>query len=149
VLLLTPYAGLIVDRSDKRTVLLATQASLAALSLTLGVLVLLGAIQLWMVFAVALGFGVLTALDNPARMAFIPEMVGPKLLRDAITLKARWWLSAALWVPWWRRRWWPVWASAGALSRTASASPRCFERCSPSISADAGCPCRASRPPAP
>ncbi len=31
VLLLTPYAGLIVDRADKRTVLLITQASLAAL----------------------------------------------------------------------------------------------------------------------
>src|ERR1700761_1525687 len=50
VLLLTPYAGLIVDRADKRRVLLVTQASLAALSLTLGTVVLLGAIQLWMVF---------------------------------------------------------------------------------------------------
>jgi MFS family permease len=53
VLLLTPYAGLIVDRHDKRTVLLVTQASLAAVSLVLGIVVLLGAIQLWMVFAVA------------------------------------------------------------------------------------------------
>ena len=59
VLLLTPYAGLIVDRADKRRVLLFTQASLAALSLTLGALVLLGVVQLWMVFAIALGFGVL------------------------------------------------------------------------------------------
>src|ERR1700749_3354082 len=53
VLLLTPYAGLIVDRADKRRVLLLTQASLAALSLTLGAVVLVGAIQLWMGFAVA------------------------------------------------------------------------------------------------
>jgi MFS family permease len=88
VLLLTPYAGLFVDRADKRRVLLFTQASLAALSLTLGVVVLLGAIQLWMVFAVALGFGGVTALDNPARMAFIPEMVGPALIRNAVTLNS-------------------------------------------------------------
>jgi MFS family permease len=88
VLLLTPYAGLIVDRADKRRVLLITQASLAALSLILGIVVLLGAIELWMVFAVALGFGALTALDNPARMAFIPEIVGPRLIRNAITLNS-------------------------------------------------------------
>jgi hypothetical protein len=49
----------------------------------LGTIVLLGAIELWMVFVVALGFGVLTALDNPARMAFIPEMVGPGQCRIA------------------------------------------------------------------
>jgi MFS family permease len=88
VLLLTPYAGLLVDRADKRRILLFTQASLATLSLTLGAVVLVGAIQLWMVFAVALGFGVLTALDNPARMAFVPEMVGPGLIRNAVTLNS-------------------------------------------------------------
>jgi len=88
VLLLTPYAGLIVDRANKRKILLFTQASLAALSLALGAVVLLGAIQLWMVFAVALGFGVLTALDNPARMAFIPEVVGQALIRNAVTLNS-------------------------------------------------------------
>jgi predicted MFS family arabinose efflux permease len=88
VLLLTPFAGLIVDRADKRTILLVTQTSLGALSLALGAVVLLGAIQLWMVFAVALGFGVLTALDNPARMAFIPEIVGAPLIRNAITLNS-------------------------------------------------------------
>jgi MFS family permease len=88
VLLLTPYAGLIVDRADKRRLLLVTQASLAALSLLMGAVVLFGAIQLWMVFAVALAFGILTAVDNPARLAFVPEMVGPKLIRNAVTLNS-------------------------------------------------------------
>jgi MFS family permease len=88
VLLLTPYAGLIVDRADKRKLLLFTEASLAGLSLILGATVLLGWIQLWMVFTVALGFGLLTALDNPARMAFIPEMVGPRLIHNAIILNS-------------------------------------------------------------
>ncbi len=80
VLLLTPHAGLIVDRADKHTVLLFTQASLAALSLVLGALVLLGAIHLWMVFAIALAFGVLTALDNPNRVEHRAHQ-----LRDGLT----------------------------------------------------------------
>jgi len=88
VLLLTPYAGVIVDRQAKRRLLLLTQSSLAVASLVLGVLVLSGAIRLWMVFAVALVFGTLTALDNPARLAFISEMVGQRLIRNAVTLNS-------------------------------------------------------------
>src|SRR6202008_95556 len=57
VLLLTPYAGVIVDRGAKRRLLLITQSSLAAVSLVLGALVLTGAVRLWMVFAVAVAFG--------------------------------------------------------------------------------------------
>jgi MFS family permease len=88
VLLLTPYAGVIVDRQTKRRLLLLTQSSLAAASLVLGALVLSGGIRLWMVFAVALVFGTLTALDNPARLAFISEMVGERLIRNAVTLNS-------------------------------------------------------------
>jgi MFS family permease len=88
VLFLTPYAGLIVDRRTKRRLLLLTQSSLAATSLVLGALVLSGAIRLWMVFAVAIVFGTLTALDNPARLAFISEIVGQRLIRNAVTLNS-------------------------------------------------------------
>jgi MFS family permease len=88
VLLLTPCAGVIVDRRSKRRLLLLTQSSLAVTSVVLGALVLSGAIRLWMVFAVALVFGTLTALDNPARLAFISEMVGQRLIRNAVTLNS-------------------------------------------------------------
>jgi len=88
VLLLTPYAGVIVDRYNKRRILLLTQSSLAAASAILGLLVLTGAIRLWTVFAIALAFGVATALDNPARLAFVSEMVGRRLIRNAVTLNS-------------------------------------------------------------
>jgi MFS family permease len=88
VLILTPYAGVIVDRRNKRYVLIATQSGLAFLSLVLGLLVALGQAQIWSVFAVATGFGILTAIDNPARQAFIPEMVGKGLIRNAVTLNS-------------------------------------------------------------
>jgi MFS family permease len=87
-LLLTPYAGVLVDRYDKRRILLTTQSSLAAASLVLGLLVISGAIRLWMVFAIAIAFGVATALDNPARLAFVSEIVGRQLTRSAVTLNS-------------------------------------------------------------
>ena len=53
VLLLGPYGGLIADRLDKRRLLAATQAGLGALALALGVLTETGAVELWMVYAIA------------------------------------------------------------------------------------------------
>lgn len=88
VLALTPIAGVLADRDDKRRLLLVTQSSLAVTSLILGVLVLTGAIELWMVFVVALVFGTVTAVDNPARLTFVSEMVGRSLRRSAITLNS-------------------------------------------------------------
>jgi MFS family permease len=88
VLLLTPYAGLIVDRRDKRKVLIFTAVGLASLSLVLGVLVLSGTVAYWSIILVALGFGILSALDNPARQAFVPELVARPLIRNAITLNS-------------------------------------------------------------
>ena len=88
VLLLTPYAGLIVDRRNKRRVLLATQSSLALLSVVTGTLVITGTISIAAVFVIALCFGTITALDNPARQAFIPELVEPGLIRNAVTLNS-------------------------------------------------------------
>lgn len=88
VLLLTPYAGLIVDRSTKRSILLITAASLATLSVLMGILIAVDAVSLGVVFAAALAFGCLSALDNPARQAFIPELVGDGLLHNAVTLNS-------------------------------------------------------------
>src|SRR5580698_4432307 len=86
VLVLSPYAGLVVDRHSKRRVLLVTQAGLGLVSATLGVLVLTGNVRLWQVVVLAVLFGIFSAVDNPARQAFVQEMVGRDLVRDAVTL---------------------------------------------------------------
>jgi MFS family permease len=85
-LLLSPYGGVLADRYPKRRVLVVTQVSLALVSLALGLLVVTGAVRLWQVAVLATLFGVLAAVDNPARLAFVGEMVGRELLRDAVTL---------------------------------------------------------------
>jgi MFS family permease len=88
VLVLSPYAGLLVDRFPKRRILLITQAGLGLVSLTLGVLVLTGHIDIAGVVVLALAFGTLSAADNPARQAFVSEVVGAPLIRDAVTLNS-------------------------------------------------------------
>jgi MFS family permease len=88
VLALSPYAGLVVDRFPRRRILLITQAGLGLVSLTLGLLVLTGHIGIWGVVVLALAFGTLSAVDNPARQAMVPEVVGGPLVRDAVTLNS-------------------------------------------------------------
>ena len=85
VLIGTPYAGLIVDRHDRRHMLMLTSTVLGVTSLAMGAAVLTHVIAIWMAFLSAAASGVMTCLDNPARMAFIPELVGTPLLRRAIT----------------------------------------------------------------
>ena len=86
ILLLSPYAGLLVDRYAKRHVLLGTQASLGLVSAVLGVAVLTGEIRLWQVVALGVLFGILSAVDNPARQAFVQRWSATDLVRNAVTL---------------------------------------------------------------
>lgn len=88
MLLLGPWAGVVADRTDKRRLLLVTQAAAATAATVLGLLVLTGAVQLWMVFALALWLGVANAFDMPTRQAFVFEMVGPHHLSNAIGLNS-------------------------------------------------------------
>jgi MFS family permease len=88
ILLLSPYAGLLVDRYPKRRVLLGTQAGLGLVSAALGGFVLTGDIRLWQVVVLAVAFGILSAVDNPARQAFTQEVVGHDLVRNAVTLNS-------------------------------------------------------------
>src|ERR1700684_1114995 len=88
ILLLSPYAGLLVDRFPKRRVLLVTQIGLGLVSAALGAAVLTGDIRLWQVVVLAVLFGIISAVDNPARQAFVQEVVGQDLVGNAVTLNS-------------------------------------------------------------
>lgn len=88
VLILGPLGGLMADRCDKRRLLYATQTSAGLLALALGLLVSFDIVQLWMVFALAAGFGLVNAVDSPARQTFVHEMVGSDELPNAVTLNS-------------------------------------------------------------
>jgi MFS family permease len=86
LLLLMPISGTIADRFDRRTVLLWSQALQGALALGLGVLVVTGVAQLWHVYVFALLLGIVTAIDAPARQAFVSELVTDDDLGNAVAL---------------------------------------------------------------
>src|SRR5207253_1838776 len=88
VLVCTLYAGIVVDRVDKRRLIVLTQVLQMAEAAALGVLVLAKVIAVWQVMVLALGFGVVNAFDIPARQAFLVELVGKEDLVSAIALNS-------------------------------------------------------------
>ena len=88
VLLFGLLGGVIADRYPKRRILMITQSLAAALALTLGVLALTGTVQAWHVYLVALGLGFVTVVDNPTRQVFVSELVGPRLMQNAVSLNS-------------------------------------------------------------
>jgi MFS family permease len=88
VLLLGPYGGLIADRVDKRRLMIALQSAMALQALVLGLLTMTGNIRLWEIAVLAALLGLNNAFENPARQAFMLELVGPTELRNAVSLNS-------------------------------------------------------------
>ncbi len=86
--LLTPFAGALADRFDKRKLLMITQFALGLTAFALWGLVASGAVQLWHVYLLAFLQGVAASFDNPARQAFVSEMVPTRLLPNAVGLNS-------------------------------------------------------------
>jgi MFS family permease len=87
--LLAPFAGVWIDRIDRRKLLIATQAASALQSGALAWLTLAGVITLNEIFALAALQGVFDAFDMPARQSFLIKMVGEKAdLPNAIALNS-------------------------------------------------------------
>jgi MFS family permease len=85
-LLLGAHAGALLDRVDARTVLLATNAVAAALSLALAVAVARGSLGIVALGAFALAFGAVLPFERPAVQVLPVELVPPELASSAIGL---------------------------------------------------------------
>lgn len=88
MLLAGVWGGALVDRADKRRVLIATQACMGSVSLGLALVAAGDTAELWMVYVAAFLFGSVNVLDVPARQSFVTEMVGPDGLPNAIALNS-------------------------------------------------------------
>jgi MFS family permease len=86
ILLFAPWGGIIADRFDKRKVLFLTQSVSGLLALLLGIIVLTGSVQIWMVYIFAGCLGLVNSLDNPVRQSFVSEMVGKDKVANAVSL---------------------------------------------------------------
>src|SRR5579863_8001606 len=83
-----PVGGVFADRMDKRRVLYLTQTLSGLLAAAFAVLVATGSLRLWGVYLLAIALGFVNVFDNPARQAFISEMVPPRDLANAVTLNS-------------------------------------------------------------
>jgi MFS family permease len=88
MLLFMLYAGKLADRFDKRLMLIVLNALWLVLSGLMGVLVIAGAVPLWVVYVFALLWGTVAAVETPVRQSFVYELVGPSLLPNALSLNA-------------------------------------------------------------
>ena len=86
VLLFGFWGGIVADRFERRKVMIVTQSLMAVLAVILWVIVATGVVQAWMIFALAIALGCVTVVDEPARHAFVEEMVGADKLPNAIAL---------------------------------------------------------------
>jgi MFS family permease len=88
------WGGVIADRVEKRRLLIGTQAASGLLALVLGAVTAFGVVELWMIYGLAFALGAVNAIDNPARRAFVGEMVGTEHLSNAVSLSSAMFTSA-------------------------------------------------------
>ncbi|WP_394555056.1 MFS transporter [Agromyces sp. MMS24-JH15] len=87
-LALVPLTGAVIDRFDRRRILLCTQTALMLLAIGLGVLLLSGHAQLWHVYGFALALGIANSFDAPARQTFVSDLVSGANTSNAVALNA-------------------------------------------------------------
>lgn len=83
-----PIAAAILDRVDRRKLLIAIQASYVISMLVLIVLIVSGTVTFWQLFIIGFFLGSGAAFDWPARMALVPTLVKRPLLQSAVAINA-------------------------------------------------------------
>ena len=109
IILFSASAGVLADRIPGRRLLQCTQAGVGLVSLVMGVVVLTGTGELWHQYILAFVSGTISAVDTPARQAFVGELVPPDKMANAVALNATAFhaarligpASAGLFIDWW------------------------------------------------
>jgi MFS family permease len=88
LLLFGLWAGVWIDRLDRRKILLGSQTAAMILAFILAALVATKTVQLWHVYVLSFLLGCVTAIDFPAQQAFIGDLSGMTEVRKAIVVNA-------------------------------------------------------------
>jgi MFS family permease len=93
------FAGVVTDRFDNRHVVIATQSVQMVFSAILAAVTLLGHVQLWQVYAIAVLTGSALVFDAPSRQNLTFQMVGRDELPNAIALNSSLFNTARIFGP--------------------------------------------------
>lgn len=89
IFLLSPIAGVLVDRFSRRRILILTQTLAMLQALLLSYLYFSGKIQVWHIITFGIVLGISSAFDIPGRQAFYSRLVDKKEnIQNAIALNA-------------------------------------------------------------
>lgn len=95
-MLFSTVGGALADRFSKRRLMIITNSIMSVNTLVLGMLVVTGTVELWMVYLAAFIEGTAFSVDAPARQSFVSEMVPREHLPNAISLNSTSFNSARL-----------------------------------------------------
>jgi MFS family permease len=88
VLVLSPWAGGLADRVDRRRLLLVTQVCSTGLSAALAALAWGGSADEWVVIGFSAGLGIVSALSVPAQQALVVALVDEEDVPQAVALNS-------------------------------------------------------------
>lgn len=90
------YGGVLADRMRKRTVIVWAQALNCAATVVMAVIIFSETVTFWDFIWFGFFNGTILALSMPARQAFVPELVGEKLVFAAMGLNTASWNLARI-----------------------------------------------------
>jgi MFS family permease len=86
VLVLGPFVGVLIDRIDRRRLLVWTQLAFIAIGTLLAVVTALGYESLPFIYAIGIATGLVNSIDAPARQVYLMDVLDHRLLPSAIGL---------------------------------------------------------------
>ena len=84
--LFSAFGGAVVDRADRKTIFVLTQAAFLSMTLFLGVMTYLGAIRVWHLLTVSALTGFFVSFEQPVRQTILHQLVPQTVMPNAITL---------------------------------------------------------------
>ena len=83
---LSPFGGVVADRVNRKWLIVLGQGAGAAILALIGLLLVAGVLTLSIFFVFSLFLGMTFVFMSPARQAFTADIVGPRLVANAIVL---------------------------------------------------------------
>ncbi|MDE2939947.1 MAG: MFS transporter [Chloroflexota bacterium] len=91
--------GVFADRLDKRVLVFSTQCSTGLFILVMGLLTLLGVVEVWHILVIAFLAGAAEAFDTPARQALYPHLIERSAMTSAVALNSSIWQGTRIVAP--------------------------------------------------
>ena len=88
IALLSPAAGVVVDRAAKRNLIGVGRLAMALIALAVGLLVLTDQVAYWMLLGISITGGLVASVLNPATQTYVVDVVGRERTHQAIALNA-------------------------------------------------------------